>query len=134
MATLERVGVTEDGLVVLFPGPQGPRLAAVTEHGAGFAVEFPDVPADVGAPYPGAGRFQARDLAPDVLPRALERARREHPATWTSVQDPEALVLRPDRLRDEVTVLVHNASPAGADQTLWTSAAGDLLYVQESLS
>lgn len=132
VTVLERVGVTEDAVAVLAPGPQGPRLAEVTAAGAGFAVEFVDVP--VGEPYAGSGRFQARDVAPDVLPRALERARREHPATWTTVADAEAVLLRPDRLRDDVTVQLHNGALEGADQVLWASAAGDVLYVQDSLA
>ncbi|MCO7221352.1 hypothetical protein [Klenkia sp. PcliD-1-E] len=132
VAVLERVAVTEDALAVLGPGPQGPRLAEVTERDGAFAVEFADLP--TGEPSLGSARFQARDVAPDVLPRALERARREHPATWTEVVDPEAVLLRPDRLRDEVTVQLHNGSLTGLDQTLWASAAGDVLFVQESLS
>ncbi|SCX37528.1 hypothetical protein SAMN03159343_0126 [Klenkia marina] len=134
ISTLERVGVTEDDLVVLFPGPQGPRLAVVHEAGSGFEVGFVDEPADPRALLGGTGRFQARDLAPDVLPRVLERARRDHPDTWTHVQDPEAVLHRPDRLRDDVTVQLHNGAPTGADQTVWASGSGDLLYVQESLS
>ncbi|SFD73320.1 hypothetical protein [Klenkia taihuensis] len=132
VTVLERVGVTEDSLAVLAPGPQGPRLAQVTEHEGRFLVEFVDLPADPQFVVPG--RFTARDVAPDVLPRALDRARREHPATWTEVTDAEAVLLRPDRLRDEVTVQLHNGSLTGLDQTLWASASGDVLFVQESLS
>lgn len=132
VTVLERVGVTEDSLAVLAPGPQGPRLAGVTERGGRFEVEFVDLPAD--EQFTTSGRFTARDVAPDVLPRALERARREHPATWTEVTDAEAVLLRPDRLRDDVTVQLHNGSLTGLDQTLWASASGDVLFVQESLS
>ncbi len=134
VTTLEQLAVTEETVAVTDLGPTGRRFTVVSDEGGAFRADSVDGAAEPGAGLDTSGRFQARDLAPDVLTRALDRARREHPETWTHVADLEAVVDRPDRLRNEVTVRLHNGAPEAEDETLWVSAAGDLLYVQRSLA
>lgn len=138
VSTLVSVEITEESLLVTDLGPRGHRISAVELAGGGFTVDTADL-----EPEPGAGRgagsdtsgrFQARDLAPDVLDRVLQRAGRAHPATWTDVAEPTARIEHPDRLRGEVTVQLVNGATGFEDETLWASAAGDLLYLQRAVA
>lgn len=132
VSVLEQVEVTEDSVLVTDLGPRGRRTSAVEFVDGALTVDQDDLPVEPGAGLDTSGRFQARDLAPDVLARALERAARQHAASWTDVADLSARIEQPDRLRAEVTVQLVNGADGFEDETLWTSAAGDLLYLQRS--
>lgn len=133
VGTLESVQVTEDTVLVTDLGPRGRRISAVEFADGAFTVDTADIEPEPGAGLDTSGRFQARDLAPDVLDRVLQRAARTHPATWTDVTEPTARIEQPDRLRGEVTVQLVNGAAGFEDATLWASAAGDLLYLQRTV-
>lgn len=131
--TLYSVTVTEGAVDLLgstFPGGP-PVFLAITPVPGGWQGESDGLPAEVD---PGAGAglvqdaFTAGDLAPDVLSRLVEDARRQEAFPRVEDADLAAVIDRPHGLRDEVTVRVA-ADDDLTSATWWGTADGRLLFV-----
>jgi len=129
---LYSVTVTEEEVDVLGSSvPGGPvTFLAITAGPGGWAADSDVLPGetDLGT---GAGMvhdvFTAADLAPDVLSRLLDEARRRDVRPRVADADLAAVIDRPHGLRPDVTVRVA-ADDELTSATWWGTAEGRLLF------